>query len=58
MVYTAKKKKKRADEMRVFLHDKCVIFTKVTTSAGENSLSNRRAYEYYYSIEVSAEVPL
>ena len=58
MVYTVKKKKKRADEIRVFLHEKCVIFTKVITSAEESSLSNRRAFEHHYSIEVSPEVLL
>ena len=52
MVYTVKKKKKRADEMRVFLHEKCVFFTKVTTGAEESSLSKRRTFEHHYSIEV------
>ena len=53
MVYTVKKKKKRAEEMRVFLHDKCVIFTKTTTSTEESSLSNNRVFEYLSSIKVS-----
>ena len=54
MVYTVKKKKKRAEEMRVFLHDKCVIFTKTTTSTEESSLSNHRVFEYLSSIKVSS----
>lgn len=52
MVYTVKKKKRKADEMRVFLHDSCVLFTKVTTIKEESSLSNHRAFEHLYSIKV------
>ena len=53
MVYTVKKKKKKAEEMRVFLHEKCVIFTKAISSTEENSLSNHRVFEYSCSIQVS-----
>ena len=56
MVYTVKKKKKKAEEMRVFLHEKCVIFTKAVTSTVESSLSNHRVFEYSCSIQVSGRL--
>ena len=58
MVYTVKKKKKKAEEMRVFLHDRCVIFTKATTSTEESSLSNHRVFECLSSIKVRLQISL
>lgn len=43
MVYTAKKKKKKAEEMRVFLHEECVIFTKSTLEFSDTKSGSRDA---------------
>lgn len=51
-MYSVKKKKKKADEMRVFLHEKCVLFTKVTTGTEESTLSNHQVFEHHYNIKV------
>ena len=56
MVYTVKKKKKNAEEMRVFLHDSYVIFTKATDSTEERGLSKHRKFEYIYSIKVRPHI--
>ena len=52
MVYTVKKKKKKAEEMRVFLHGSYVIFTKATDSTEERGISKHRTFEYLCSIKV------
>ena len=56
MVYTVKKKKKRAEEMRVFLHESYIIFTKATDGTEERGLSKHRTFEYLYSIKVNPRI--
>ena len=56
MVYTVKKKKKKAEEMRVFLHGSYVIFTKATDSTEERGISKHRTFEYLCSIKVRPHI--
>ena len=66
MVYTAKKKKKKAEEMRVFLHQECVIFTKSTlelpdTKSGSHDAHStphhQQNYQYVECIKVCNVCP-
>jgi len=57
MVYTVKKKKKKAEEMRVFLHEQRVIFTKSTLelhdakSGSRDAQSNPHHQQNYQYVE-------
>jgi len=56
MVYTVKKKKKKAEEMRVFLHEECVIFTKTVTNIQGSNVHNHHAYQHMANIQVSVNL--
>ena len=52
MVYTKKKERRKAKKLRVFLHEKYVLFTMGTDGAEERGLHNHHRFEYLYNIKV------
>lgn len=52
MVYTVKKKKKKTEEMRVFVHEECVLFTKAVANKQESTVHNHQAYQHVSNIKV------